>query len=278
MSDPVTNSEVENVLASIRRLVGDTKKVEEASEEESATDRLILTQQQRVTEPDVLQLTPEDAVGSEENWQEYEEPPFETSDDLRVKESQGSAGESGTASEDASAQDNPAEEDELSSNNTEKADEESEEIDDNQQDNSNASELTENAQTLSEKIAALETAIARTHDEWDPDGNEQDAYAGSQSSAMTWQDDVELDGMGSPVDNNSEASDDDTSTDDTQIIDEETLHAMVTEIVQQLLSEKVVADAVRKELQGDLGIRISQNVRKLVRREIQLALSAQGLD
>lgn len=278
MSDPVTNSEVENVLASIRRLVGDTKKVEEASEEESATDRLILTQQQRVTEPDVLQLTPEDAVGSEENWQEYEEPPFETSDDLLVQESQGSAGESGAASEDASAEDNPAEEDELSSSNTEKADEESEEIDDDQQDNSNASELTENAQTLSEKIAALETAIARTHDEWDPDGNEQDAYAGSQSSAMTWQDDVELDGMGSPVDNNSEASDDDTSTDDTQIIDEETLHAMVTEIVQQLLSEKVVADAVRKELQGDLGIRISQNVRKLVRREIQLALSAQGLD
>jgi cell pole-organizing protein PopZ len=40
---------------------------------------------------------------------------------------------------------------------------------------------------------------------------------------------------------------------------------------------ELVADIVRAELQGALGERITRNVRKLVRREIQRALSAQDL-
>ncbi|OIQ25807.1 MAG: hypothetical protein BM562_16835 [Alphaproteobacteria bacterium MedPE-SWcel] len=39
----------------------------------------------------------------------------------------------------------------------------------------------------------------------------------------------------------------------------------------------LVADIVREELQGPLGERITRNVRKLVRREIQRALAAQDL-
>ena len=40
----------------------------------------------------------------------------------------------------------------------------------------------------------------------------------------------------------------------------------------------LVADIVREELQGALGERITRNVRKLVRREIHRALTAQELD
>lgn len=39
----------------------------------------------------------------------------------------------------------------------------------------------------------------------------------------------------------------------------------------------LVAEIVREELQGELGVKITRNVRKLVRREIQLALAAHGL-
>ena len=49
------------------------------------------------------------------------------------------------------------------------------------------------------------------------------------------------------------------------ILDEETLRDMVSELV-------------RAELQGELGDRITRNVRKLVRREIQRALSTREFE
>ncbi|WP_370402205.1 hypothetical protein [Sulfitobacter sp. JB4-11] len=54
-------------------------------------------------------------------------------------------------------------------------------------------------------------------------------------------------------------------TDDSQLIDEDALRDLVSEIV-------------RAELQGALGERITRNVRKLVRREIHRALTAQELE
>lgn len=57
---------------------------------------------------------------------------------------------------------------------------------------------------------------------------------------------------------------DEDGADDTSILDEEMLRQMVVEIVRQ-------------ELQGALGERITRNVRKLVRREIQRALTSQDL-
>jgi len=39
-----------------------------------------------------------------------------------------------------------------------------------------------------------------------------------------------------------------------------------------------VIEIVRQELQGELGERITRNVRKLVRREIHRALLSQGLE
>ena len=59
----------------------------------------------------------------------------------------------------------------------------------------------------------------------------------------------------------SELSRDDAAS----LLDEDTLRDMVSDIV-------------REELQGALGERITRNVRKLVRREIQRALTAQDLN
>jgi hypothetical protein len=52
---------------------------------------------------------------------------------------------------------------------------------------------------------------------------------------------------------------------DTAILDEETLR-------------RIIAEVVREELQGELGERITRNLRKLVRREIRLVLAADELD
>ena len=48
MSDPMTNTEVEDVLASIRRLVSDNKRPEPPKKEAAVADRLVLTPSLRV--------------------------------------------------------------------------------------------------------------------------------------------------------------------------------------------------------------------------------------
>lgn len=41
---------------------------------------------------------------------------------------------------------------------------------------------------------------------------------------------------------------------------------------------EIISEVVREELQGEMGVRITRNVRKLVRREIRLALAAQDIE
>ena len=105
---------------------------------------------------------------------------------------------------------------------------------------------------------------------------------------MAWEDDVELDAKGAPftedepITPSQEAPQyDDFARDeaaeakkpslaagfggDDQLMDEETLRELVSEIV-------------RAELQGALGERITRNVRKLVRREIHRALTAHEME
>ena len=127
---------------------------------------------------------------------------------------------------------------------------------------------------LSEKVAALEALVASRVDEWEPDDPGTDAYAGTDAPAMEWED-AETPETATFAHHASPASDDveaDEQTIDTQVfasdedvLDEDTLRDLVTDIV-------------REELQGALGERITRNVRKLVRREIHRALAAQELD
>lgn len=152
------------------------------------------------------------------------------------------------------------------------------------------------AGSLSAKIEALEAAIARTEDQWEPDGNSNDEYAGTRTRRITWDHGSEF----AVVDESSRQENDESATaggleqaamattatfvraDRGAVewpseheptgepmaaagLNEDELRALVTEIVQQ-------------ELQGALGERITRNIRKLVRREINRALTAQNLD
>ena len=70
-----------------------------------------------------------------------------------------------------------------------------------------------------------------------------------------------------------DTSDDDGADDDAagNILAEES-------VIDEAMLRELVADIVRQELMGALGERITRNVRKLVRREIHRALSAQEFD
>ncbi|MFG6560238.1 hypothetical protein [Sulfitobacter sp. 1A15299] len=163
----------------------------------------------------------------------------------------------------------------------------------------------------SDKLAALETAIGKISDDWDPDAPGDNDYSGTEPPAMEWKDEAELDAPEAPTadtatveaetpappaprrpqastpqveeqvrrfadsgprvaDPAATAPEFDYATPaqdagEDQFLDEEALRDMVTEIV-------------RAELQGALGERITRNVRKLVRREIHRALTAQDLE
>lgn len=162
------------------------------------------------------------------------------------------------------------------------------------------------AATLSAKIEALETAIGNISDTWEPDSPGDGDYSGTDAPAMAWEDDVDqavstarLHNLPENEDREADAAsffrekaegnrtaENRTGTgradvasgataaateerfalsDDDQVLDEEALRDLVSEIV-------------RAELQGALGERITRNVRKLVRREIHRALTAQELE
>lgn len=134
---------------------------------------------------------------------------------------------------------------------------------------------------LTAKIAALEAALRGTREqEWDPDGDEEDELALRDGPAMAWEDDVELDAKGEPyvapaqeeaAEHTEKAAEPEAqpaaaaSSGDDQLMDEDALRELVSELV-------------RAELQGPLGERITRNVRKLVRREIHRALTAQEME
>ncbi|MCX7566513.1 hypothetical protein OS189_09190 [Sulfitobacter sp. F26169L] len=133
---------------------------------------------------------------------------------------------------------------------------------------------------LTAKIAALEAAVGKIANDWEPDGDETDELAVPDTPAMAWEDDIELDARGEPVDDTFEEDElasreqDDAQTTapppgvtgaDDQLMDEAALRDLVGEIV-------------RAELQGALGERITRNVRKLVRREIHRALTAHEME
>lgn len=236
MAEPVTASDVEDVLSSIRRLVGETKRSEHNEIRAEKENMFVLTPQLRVrSDSDVLRLTPEQEVPQAADIDGFEEPPLEAF--AVVQEAP-----------DLSAQPPEAGYPTVEVERTSEA------------------EFME----LSAKIAALETAIAKTADQWEPDEVGDDAYAGTQPPAMEWRDGVELDGTGQPM---AEAPDAEPEPAQTSAEDR-----LETAFEEQLLDEEtlreLVAEIVRDELQGELGERITRNVRKLVRREVHRALIA----
>ena len=122
--------------------------------------------------------------------------------------------------------------------------------------------------TLGRKIAALEAVIGQTDEQWEPDQPGTDEYAGTPGDPLPWEDAPQPDPSGvqrEDRDPAEEAAPDGSAPEDMPILDEDMLR-------------EIVSDIVRKELQGALGERITRNVRKMVRREIQMALSAREFD
>ena len=244
MSDRGTNSEVTDDTRAVLRLMGSRARTSPPARPE---DRLMLTPQLRVRNTGVLRLMPEDAVPARDR---HDAAPSKgdrgkaTAPDAHVPQ--------GSAAKPSKAGDAKADVLVLTSPITQ----------------SKAANTTD-VGDLKAKITALETAIAKTVDQWEPDGTSNDPYAGTQPLSMVWPED-DTEGTELPLD---------------QIVRGAATRNAVTDAVQtavsgQALDEKalrgIVADIVKSELQGELGDRITRNVRKLVRREIHRALTAKS--
>ncbi|MGD9861768.1 MAG: hypothetical protein AB7S99_01020 [Pseudodonghicola sp.] len=127
------------------------------------------------------------------------------------------------------------------------------------------------SESLSAKIEALEAAIGRTRDQWEPDGDSDDAYAGTRIETIAWRDhDGAAKRPAAEVEAAAEATAE-TAADSPLMVEEDA-------VMDEDSLRELVAEIVRQELQGALGERITRNVRKLVRREIHRALAAQDLE
>lgn len=141
-------------------------------------------------------------------------------------------------------------------------------------------------QQLEATIAELEAAVADTDSEWEPDGSEM-----PPPEVLEWHDDVAPlraavmpDPAGGDVPPSEQApaspqatTDTDDAQDDARDVDGlEDYLAQGLDIDGAEL-QRLVSEAVRAELQGVLGTRITRNVRKLVRREIYRILASEDL-
>lgn len=306
MSEPVSNSEIEDVLSSIRRLVSeDGRKVggsDGDNDHDSSNDRLVLTPALRVAEAETG--ASQEAEAASDSEPETEDHAADVVDYAEARDTGGHQQETGEAAADAHASDVPDTWDDdqnagASENSRDEGDDQAE-----------AMPSSDAEGGLEAKIAELEALIGRSDEEWEPDHAGQDAYAGETTEALEWEDTVgpsdtdgdpsggntgweepETDEMhdqdpGVPApaveqgaldagwsvqdadlseDMDDDDPEDDLFADDAPLIDEAALRDMVSEIV-------------REELQGELGERITRNVRKLVRREIQRALTTKQFD
>lgn len=124
-----------------------------------------------------------------------------------------------------------------------------------------------------------------------PDLNEDDIDAvppveGPAVDTLQWEDHVEelteeLEALGAfEVEDEDEAPVETLRSVTQTSVEEATMEALAgraEDFLDEASLRELVADIVREELQGALGERITRNVRKLVRREIQRALTAQDL-
>lgn len=141
---------------------------------------------------------------------------------------------------------------------------------------------------LASKIEALETAICRSEEEWEPDGSSDEPYSGTRVERLDWSKGDAIgqdhDDLSAPVSKPGQSdSSEQPTVDKATLVQEEPVErgeklASGAGAIDEDALRELVAEIVRQELQGALGERITRNVRKLVRREIHRALSAQSLD
>ncbi|WP_170475929.1 hypothetical protein [Ruegeria arenilitoris] len=251
MSDSVTNADVEDVLSSVKRLV--SEEVREESEfifiptAARKPGRLVLTEALRVGEEE--KSAPLKLVTESEGGEEAKKAGAET------------AGIAAPMRLHLSDIVRPHDE-------TSEPDIQDEEFDDGPMPivPLRLGERRDLAGSLSAKIEALEAAIARTEDQWEPDGESDDAYSGTPNQAVEW-----------PQDPADQSAEEETETPlifshraDAPASVEEGSKALDEDVLSEL-----VAQIVRQELQGKLGEGITRNIRKMVRREINKVIASQ---
>lgn len=351
MSDPVSNAEVEDVLASIRRLVSGEKQNERPAEPHvtaapstsgqsgqsaSATapevdrTKLVLTPALRVMEPE-----------DEAERQSVEEPISDASEGSAATDAQQDIGDAvdqdtlaaenarqaailvGLAAQQTAEDGSSDRPGDVVDTGSDPDAPEAEVVETPESENTPDAiiiEAKENPTSLSAKIAALEAVIGKRQDTWEPDGvAATDAYSGTEAPALEWEDHVaeELNtpaAVTEPELLEAEEYDDeledeipsepaqaqpvfrpddrlydfgatgpeaeaDAQLAEAELPDRDALDLTEeTDILDEEALRDIVAEIVREELQGALGERITRNVRKLVRREIQRALAAQDLE
>jgi len=324
MSDPVANVDIEDVLSSIRRLVSNgPDRNGDSAQEAGEAERLVLTPSQRVDEADAPapeddsvpgndDVTPGQRFAGSAGVTEAHPPgidlPPEPETDSGAHDPDGDApddmprtdaeaeGEAALAAvspdrhgETGSAEDDAAPATGMPDGHADAAEEAS---------GTGGPDETGDPDTLGDDPAldGIAAMFAR-HDSaapttWEPDGDDEDAFAdGASSPALDWRDVEETgeDGGRGPDAPEADhpgaadlrdagrayagdrdvgarpAEDNAFAIEDEAVLDEEALRDLVAEIV-------------REELMGTLGERITRNVRKLVRREIHRALNSQDFD
>lgn len=295
MSDPVSNTEIEDVLSSIRRLISESK----ASEG-----------QQKPKKAEKLVLTPAFRVHDEDSAAQASQGEGDTSSTRPTGETEASKGAVVHAKpKDDIGAAHPAETDsspELVN----------EDLDDDtptpvfshrgygatsQDDIQVAFEDigTSDSDSMTGRAAEIEEAISNKPESWEPDGgedtNQSDVLmfhaARLQADGNTHEatndnaSNSASDGSEAPfiaidepaasathrvdhahlVPSSTPSNEVEIVGDDTELIDEEIIHAMVARLV-------------REELQGEVGEKITQAVRRFVRREIEKALTLKGLE
>lgn len=304
MSESVTNVEVEDVLSSIRRLVSDEKRPSVAVISEPSNDRLVLTPALRVAGSDEIADNETDNVPAIQAWSDFGASPdhkdalpdSEMTDDIpKLDDDEDMLLDPQTEADVDTHDDNNDEQNDHQNQEVtaevepepfvldsvvETSEPEPEIVEDVAADEIPVAELLEDqseaaffaksSATLGSKIAALETVIGKTDDQWEPDDTGDSDYSGTEAPAMIWDD-------ADPM----ETVDDDAVPVADTVADfepQDGFSQSVDDILDEEALRDIVSDIVREELQGALGERITRNVRKLVRREIHRALAAQDLE
>ena len=289
MSEPVANAEIEDVLSSIRRLVTDEGRGQrsgDAQAKKKPASKLVLTPALRVpasqlsgekapesTEAPRKDVAEQEETGTSETRTKARVDPFSNPPWSNPENTLHNAAERLAANADEPADEEPANKPsprpEISPVATAPEPAKGEQM--------------ARAASLSAKIQALESAIAQTHDQWEPDGSQGDDYAGIPTRSMKWRDANEQ-ANGKEAAMAKEPVKEQVTAAPSQAVSHEQQENDVADMfsdegfIDEEALRELVADIVRKELQGPLGERITRNVRKLVRREIQRALTTQQFD
>ncbi len=112
--------------------------------------------------------------------------------------------------------------------------------------------------SLEAKVTQLEEIIARTDDEWEPDGDDDSDYAGGVTETIDWE-------------RVADAARDEFDKTVSQVIDEPVAWTDVEHLKDEEMDafREIVAKIVREELKGHLCDQITAKIRQMVQREIK---------